>query len=255
LEIPVPTNYQNEQVFFDRVASQTTVEPISQATLDRYATPRWHHLFSKDMMFAVAGDLKGKRVLEVGCGDGITSVELAYCGALVTGIDISPVSIAVARRRAELQGVDLECRVENVVDVESIGDGLYDIVWCDAVLHHLVDSLEAVMKKIHRALKPGGLVIANEPVAYAPWLKAFRDRVPVRTDVTPDEQPLRETEFDAIRKYFPDLKLRYFRIVRRLDRMTGNMWVLRNLSRIDNFLLWLPGMTALAGNAVMWSRK
>ena len=251
----MPTDYQNEQAFFDRVASQATVEPISQATLDRYASPRWRYFFSKDMMFALAGDLKGKRVLEVGCGDGITSVELAYCGALVTGIDISPISIAVARQRAELQGFNVEFRVENVVDAESIGEGLYDIVWCDAVLHHLVDSLEAVMKKIHRALKPGGLIIANEPVAYAPWLHAVRKLVPVRTETTPDEQPLRACEFAAVRKYFPDLRLRYFRIVRRLDRMTSNMWLLRTLSRIDNVLLCLPGMTSLAGNVVMWSTK
>ena len=55
--------------------------------------------------FGLAGDLKGKKVLEVGCGEGVASVQLAYCGAVVTGIDISEQSIRVARRRAALQGV------------------------------------------------------------------------------------------------------------------------------------------------------
>jgi len=95
----MPTNYETERAFFDRVASQASLAPINQATLERYASPRWPHLFSKEMMFALAGDLKGKRVLEVGCGDGVTSVELAYCGAQVSGIDISPCSIDVARKR------------------------------------------------------------------------------------------------------------------------------------------------------------
>jgi len=153
----MPTNYETERAFFDRVASQASLAPINQATLERYASPRWPHLFSKEMMFALAGDLKGKRVLEVGCGDGVTSVELAYCGAQVSGIDISPCSIDVARRRAALQGLDVKFHVENVVEAESLGEEIYDIVWCDAVLHHLVRATASKIPVI-LAVLDGNLV-------------------------------------------------------------------------------------------------
>jgi len=111
------------------------------------------------------------------------------------------------------------------------------------------------MNKIDRALKPGGMFIASEPIAYARWLKALRQLVPVRTDVTPDEQPFRDSEFAIVRKYFPDLQLRHFRILRRADCITTYLPVLRILGRVDNLLLRLPGTTALAGNVVMWSTK
>ena len=95
----MPTDYALERRFFDRVAAQTEPTPMAAATLERCAHPRWPNLFGKEMMFALAGPLAGKSVLEVGCGEGIASVQLAYCGAAVTGLDISEVSVRAARRR------------------------------------------------------------------------------------------------------------------------------------------------------------
>ena len=143
-------NSQDERDFFDRVASQVTIDPISEASLLRYASPPWPYSFPKEMMFALARDLGGKRVLDIGCGDGVTSVELVYCGAVVHGVDISPCSIDVARRRAALQGLEASFDVVNVVEADSLGEESYDVVWCGAVLHHLVEPLGAVLQKIEQ---------------------------------------------------------------------------------------------------------
>jgi 2-polyprenyl-3-methyl-5-hydroxy-6-metoxy-1,4-benzoquinol methylase len=251
----MPTDYAQERAFFDRVASRTTVTPMGRDVLERYAAPRWPHLFAKEMMFRLAGNLRGKRVLEVGCGEGVASAQLAYCGADVDAVDISPVSVDVARRRAEANGQVVNFRVADVTREDVATPGSYDVVWCDLILHHLVDSLGAVMDGVARWLKPGGLFIAREPVAYAGWLKAVRGLVPVAVDATDDEQPLRQAEFDVIAARFPDLRRRYFRILARADRLGAGLPVLRGLARLDNALLKLPGAAGLAGNVVVWGKK
>jgi 2-polyprenyl-3-methyl-5-hydroxy-6-metoxy-1,4-benzoquinol methylase len=249
------TDYAQEQAFFDRVAAAATVAPMSRDVLDRYAAPKHPHLFAKEMMFHLAGNLRGKRVLEVGCGEGVASVQLAYCGAAVDAVDISPVSIDVGRRRAEANGQDIDFRVADVTREDVADAGTYDVVWCDLILHHLTDSLGRVMGGVRRWLKPGGVFVAREPVAYAGWLKAARRFVPVTVDATDDEQPLREAEFAVIREYFPELQRRYFRIVARADRLGAGLPLLRGLARVDNALLMLPGTKGLAGNVVVWGTK
>ncbi|MBN9518342.1 class I SAM-dependent methyltransferase [bacterium] len=249
------TDYAQERAFFDRVASAATVSPMNRDVLERYAAPKYPHLFAKEQMFRLAGDLRGKHVLEVGCGEGVASVQLAYCGAKVDAVDISPVSIDVARRRAETNGLTANFRVADVTRDDVAPPDTYDVVWCDLILHHLTDSLGAIMDGVKRWLKPGGIFIAREPVAYAGWLKAARRLVPVTVDATDDEQPLRPEEFDVIAAHFPDLRRRYFRILARADRLGAGLPVLRGLARLDNALLMLPGTKGLAGNVVLWARK
>ena len=249
------SRFQAEREFFDNVASQTLLRPMSRAVLERYAHPAHPELFGKEFMFSLLGRARGLRVLEVGCGEGAASVQLAYCGARVTGVDISPGALAIARRRAALEGLDAEFLEANVEEAEGFGAEAYDVVWCDLVLHHLTASLDRVLRNLHDALKPGGLFVAREPIHYAGWLKALRRCVPVSVPSTPDEQPFREQEFAAVRRFFPDLRRRHFRVLARVDRVTGSLPVIGAAARLDNLLLHLPGMKSLAGNVVMWARK
>ncbi|MCC6421209.1 MAG: methyltransferase domain-containing protein [Gemmataceae bacterium] len=246
--------YESERRFFDRLAADVVIEPMSRAALERYARPPRPHLFSKEFMFSLLGDARGKRVLEVGCGQGVASVQLAYCGARVTGIDLSEESVHVARRRAAVQGLPAEFRVVNV-EADDLGLACYDVVWCDLILHHLVHALDAVAARLFAALRPGGLFLAREPIAYAGWLQALRRLVPVRREATPDEQPLRRRDFALLEKHFGRLHYRYFRLFARIDRLTKKMPVLATAARLDNLLLALPGAKRLAGNAVVWARK
>src|SRR4051794_6537677 len=58
--------------------------------------------------FAKLGDLRGKRVLDYGCGHGMAAVVLARQGAIVTACDLAPNYVAEARRRAKANSVQVQ---------------------------------------------------------------------------------------------------------------------------------------------------
>lgn len=247
--------YQSEEKFFDAIASKTDVQAMSRKTFERYAHPARPHLFAKEKMFSLLDSSTSLKVLEIGCGEGVASMQLAYCGHAVTGIDISSKSIDVAKLRAKTENLPAEFRVANVVTEDVFGDSLYDVVWCDSVLHHLTDELDTVMNRLHRSLRKGGLFIAREPVAYAAWLKSILCRLPGRSEATPDEQPLRDEEMAVIRKYFPDFEQKYYRVMARINNVTSNLDVIAFFAKIDNVILSVNRFTRLAGTTVIWGRK
>src|SRR5205085_11697689 len=104
---------------------------------ERYTRPVLRRRFSKEFRFRRAGDLRGKSILDVGCGDGINAVMFAKMGALVTGVDISPGAIRVAERRAKVNGVSGSTRFICVpIETADLPDDSFDVVVGDAILHH-----------------------------------------------------------------------------------------------------------------------
>src|SRR5437867_2793846 len=72
----------------------------------------------------------GISALEVGCGDGFFSAELAKLGCRVTGIDLSPVEVAKAQERVP----EGRFVVHDLSKKLPFGDGEFDLVWCSEVL-------------------------------------------------------------------------------------------------------------------------
>jgi 2-polyprenyl-6-hydroxyphenyl methylase/3-demethylubiquinone-9 3-methyltransferase len=104
-----------------------------------------------------AGDLSGRTVLDVGCGGGLLAERFASSGAMVTGIDLSPVAIEAARRHAGESGLDIDYRVASPAALA--GDASvkpFDIVVCAEVLEH-VDDIRAFLAETLKMLKPGGV--------------------------------------------------------------------------------------------------
>lgn len=101
-------------------------------------------------------DLPGKHVLEIGCGSGAISAQLARKRALVTAIDLTSHAIALTRRRFEL--FDLKGDVKQM-DAEHLEmpDETFDFIWSWGVIHHSANT-EAIIGEMHRVLKPGGEV-------------------------------------------------------------------------------------------------
>ncbi|HVG18240.1 MAG TPA: class I SAM-dependent methyltransferase [Blastocatellia bacterium] len=99
----------------------------------------------------------GKRVLEVGCGTGTDLLEFARGGAHVTGVDLTPRSIEIARRRFEVYGYEGEFAIG---DAEDLGfpDESFDAVYSFGVLHHTPDTKRAI-GEAHRVLRRGGRAI------------------------------------------------------------------------------------------------
>ncbi len=99
-------------------------------------------------------DLRGKKVLEIGCGMGYHAELLARAGADLTAIDISETSVTATRRRFELRG--LSATVEQM-DAASLNfdECSFDFVWSWGVIHHSAQTA-SIIKKVHRVLRPGG---------------------------------------------------------------------------------------------------
>jgi 2-polyprenyl-3-methyl-5-hydroxy-6-metoxy-1,4-benzoquinol methylase len=121
------------------------------------------------------GDLRGKRVLEYGCGLGEATVLLARSGARVSAFDLSPSSVEVTRRRAETNGLEVDLAVAAGEDL-PYADETFDVVVGVAILHHL--DVERAGRELHRVLKPDGKAAFVEPMAMNPVLNFVRDHVP-----------------------------------------------------------------------------
>jgi SAM-dependent methyltransferase len=89
--------------------------------------------------FAEFDRWKGKRVLEIGCGVGTTTISFARAGAHVTAVELSRESAAVTRRRAELFGLNehIDVHVGNAEQLSSfVPVDTYDLVYSFGVIHH-----------------------------------------------------------------------------------------------------------------------
>ena len=96
----------------------------------------------------------GKSVLEVGCGGGILTQEIALMGFDVTGIDPSEQSIKIAAGHANASGLRISYE-KGIGEALPYREGAFDIVFCCDVLEHVRD-VPKVISEISRVLKPGG---------------------------------------------------------------------------------------------------
>ena len=93
----------------------------------------------------------GMTVLELGCGAGYFTQELARSGADIVAIDVSPELLEMARANCSAPNVHFQ--IENAYEL-SYGDAVFDSVVGSSVLHHL--EIERALRDIYRVLKPDG---------------------------------------------------------------------------------------------------
>ena len=102
--------------------------------------------------------LSGKRVLDVGCGGGILAEAIARRAAQVTGIDLAARPLGVARLHALEAGVEnLEYREVATEALAAEQPGAYDVVTCMEMLEHVPDP-SAVVRACAQLARPGGWV-------------------------------------------------------------------------------------------------
>ena len=151
------------------------------------------------------GDLKGKKVLDVGCGAGEAAVYFAKQGAVSTATDISNGMLRVVEDVARYHSVTVEtkqCSAERL----PFDDNTFDVVYSGNLLHHV--DLETTLVDMKRVLKPGGIIVSWDPLAHNPLINVYRR---MAMDVrTPDEHPLSMDDVKLFKQHFRGVKSRCF---------------------------------------------
>ncbi|GIK39166.1 MAG: hypothetical protein BroJett011_29990 [Chloroflexota bacterium] len=248
-----PDIFAREIEFHNGWADDTAVEDILVS--ESFESPlALENRFALSLM----GDLKGKKLLDLGTGLGETAVYFALQGAQVIATDISPHMIALAQQLAAHHHTQIEglvCPAENL----NLPDNYIDICYTANVLHHVADR-KRTLREIHRVLKPGGLVVSWDPLAYNPIINVYRRMADkVRTK---DEQPVK---FDLVREYqevFAHVThhefwltgllifIKYF-LVDRVHPNQDRYWK-RILRENQTTLTWLKPLLALDERLLRW---
>ncbi|MFW9793189.1 MAG: class I SAM-dependent methyltransferase [Candidatus Thorarchaeota archaeon] len=104
------------------------------------------------------GDVKGKKLLDAGCGEGYLARYYTKKGAVVTAIDLSKRLIEVSKELTEQEEIKIDYRIDNVCFIESVSNAEFDIVLSNLVLLN-VPCLDEAIREFHRVLKVGGVLV------------------------------------------------------------------------------------------------
>src|SRR5690349_21347271 len=97
----VRTRQQRERQHYNRQAESLDLGTLQMPrwNIERYKNPPESTVFPLEYAFHLLGDVSGKTVVDLGCGDGLNTVILASLGARVLAVDISDKSLEVTYRR------------------------------------------------------------------------------------------------------------------------------------------------------------
>ena len=114
----------------------------------------------------LVGELRGRRVLDLGCGGGQNAVAMARAGATVIGVDVSGEQLAHARRLADEHDVRVELRQGDLADLAFLRADSIDLVLAVDVLGY-VEDLGRGLRQAHRVLKVGAPLVLS--VVHPAW--------------------------------------------------------------------------------------
>ena len=126
------------------------------------------------VVFDLVSSLRGKRVLDVGTGDGTYALEAAARGAVVTGVDVEVEMLEAARARAASRGVEISLR-QGLAETLPFEDASFDVVIAVAMLCFVPNAAEAV-REMARVLAPGGRLVLGELARFSVWAAERRVR-------------------------------------------------------------------------------
>ncbi|MGZ6996241.1 MAG: class I SAM-dependent methyltransferase [Acidimicrobiia bacterium] len=115
-----------------------------------------------DAVIRLLGPIRGKRVLELGCGAGDTAVQFAQQGATVIGVDSSAEHIASARAASEAAEVRLELHTGDLADLAFLRADSVDVAFSDGSLAQISD-LGRLFRQVHRVLRHGAPFVFTLP--------------------------------------------------------------------------------------------
>lgn len=154
----------------------------------------------------VLGDIKGMKILDLGCGLGEPSVYFALHGAKVTAVDLSQPMLDVLQAIAKHHKVSVKTKQTTVENLNFPAKEKFDIVYVGNVFHHV--NIDKTLSGIVRVMKPDGKLICWEPLGYNPAINIYR-RIATKVR-SHEERPFKTHDIDMFRRYFGNITTRYF---------------------------------------------
>ncbi|MFT5210662.1 MAG: 2-polyprenyl-6-hydroxyphenyl methylase/3-demethylubiquinone-9 3-methyltransferase [Flavobacterium sp.] len=141
------------------------VDPIELSKFDELARKWWdknsvfkplHDINPLRLNYITStSEVRGKRVLDVGCGGGILTEALAAEGAIITGIDMAEKPLQVAKLHRHESGLDIDYQLTTIENFAREHAGEFDIITCLEMLEHVPDP-NSIIKSCKTLLKPDG---------------------------------------------------------------------------------------------------
>ena len=143
--------------FWDRIAERYARQPIADEAAYQKKLEKTREYLRPDSL-----------VLEFGCGTGSTSILHAPLVAHIEAVDISPKMLEIARAKAESAEVANVTWTRSSIEAFDPGERHFDVVLGLSILH-LVQDREAVMRKVHNMLVPGGIFVTSTACIGGRW--------------------------------------------------------------------------------------
>lgn len=221
------------------------------------------------------GEIKNKRILDIGCGLGEASLYFARRGAVVVAADISAGMVNALVQIAMNEQLKITGHT-GPFEMIDLRDEAFDIIYAANVLHHVKDKAD-FLKNINKFLKPGGKVYMWDPLTYNPLIWAYR--LLARSVRTPTEKPLDRNDLHLINKTFSNAKFtfhwflstaiflkyflfnfinpsknRYWKLV--LDEKESDLWWWKPLFHMDRLVITkIPCLRLLCWTVVVEAEK
>jgi SAM-dependent methyltransferase len=192
-----------------RSAEEARQAVLTPSQVERYLDPPPNTPYPLEYAFHLLGDVRGKAVLDLGCGSGENLVPLSRRGASVIGIDLSPELIALADGRLKDEGVPATLKVGSAYDT-GLPDESVEVIFCIALIHHL--DIAAVRNEMLRILSRDGFIILSEPIRFSATYNRLRNLLPSRGNISDYEHPLTRDELSMFTGPLLTEGLRYFRV-------------------------------------------
>jgi SAM-dependent methyltransferase len=215
----------------------------------------------------LSAPLRGRRVLDYGCGLGEWGVLMATEGASATLLDLSPVAIEIGLRRAAANDVAERVRgfARDAADLSCFADGEFELIYASAALHHTLKYPNALAELV-RVLRPGGKLVLAETYGnnrLLNWLRRCGWRFRSQPEESGEEIILSDQELAALRPHFRQLDVHPMNLLAMAKRLFRGRFrsplvrgVIGLLERADALLLrTAPSLKRYCGEVLIVAEK